>query len=108
MTTQFTIFSQSIISKINAYFEQNPHYDPRSTAEIDPTIFTDEELKEILSVCECGEYDDGDFSLYWKEENPNAEYGFWISESKCQSLGFEFDRPYVDDRESWEYTWHGW
>ena len=110
--TQFTIFSQSVTEKINKHFEENPHTDPCYSAEIDPTIFTDEELKEIISVCEVDDYDDGNFSLYWKEYNGDytikAQCGFWLSESKCQALGFEFDRPYVDDTESWEYTWHGW
>ena len=110
--TTFTILSQSVQEKITTYFEENPHTDIRSLVTFSVEFFTDEELKEIISVCECDDYDDGSFSLYWKEYNADntlkAECGFWISESKCQALGFEFDRPYVDDTESWEYSWHGW
>lgn len=113
MTTQFTIFSQSIISKINAYFEENPHTDSRFTAQIPTTIFKVEELKEILSHCQVDDYEEGMFYLYFQEYTTDykikAQVGFEIKESKCIALGFTFERPFcVDDTESWEYTWHGW
>ena len=112
MTTQFTILSQPVQDKINAYFEENPHTGNRAS-EIPHDIFTDEELKEILFHCAVDDFQDDSFYLYIEEYNEDysvkAQCGIeWISEDRCLALGFEFEKPFcVDDTESWEYTWHG-